>query len=342
MFNKRNIFIASLIAVTVLTVGMVRTPATNAQSSGATGQWCKGVTIDFMTGGNLGSGFADVVYNGAVQATADLGPTTNYIQSNWDINKMITDFQTAVASHPDGIAVMGHPGDDSFKPLIDKAEAAGIIVTSQNTTLDKTEAAWKGSGFGYVGATLYTQGQSVGNEAVSLFGLKAGDEVFVWGLAAQQGRGQRTKGVVDALKAANITVDYLEIDDKTNKDASAGVATFTSFISAHPGIKAVITDHGDLTAQLPVFLAKAGKQPGDIKGAGFDAEPASIKGVQDGWIGFVNDQQEWLQGYLPILQICLTKKYGFSGLHVDTGAGFITKDNVAMVAPLVSAKPEIR
>jgi simple sugar transport system substrate-binding protein len=50
----------------------------------------------------------------------------------------------------------------------------------------------------------------------------------------------------------------------------------------------------------------------------------------------VIDQQEWLQGYLPILQICLTKVYGFSGLDVNTGAGFVNKANVAMIAPLAA------
>jgi len=333
--------IASASLAAAVAVGFLTPAQSNAQGAAAT-QWCKGVNIVFMTGGDLGSGFADVVYNGAVQATADLGPTTQYVGSAWDVNKMITDFKTAAATHPDGIAVMGHPGDDAFKPLIDSAEKAGIIVTSQNTSLDKTEAAYKGVGFGYAGATLYTQGQSVGNEAISQFGLKSGDEVFLWGLESQPGRGQRTKGVDDALKAGGIKVDYLEIDDATQKDISAGIPIFTGFMSGHPNVKAVITDHGDLTASLPKLLQAAGKKPGDVMGAGFDAEPPSIQGIKDGWIGFVNDQQEWLQGYLPILNICLTKKYGFSGLHVDTGAGFITKDNVAMVAPLVAAKPEIR
>jgi simple sugar transport system substrate-binding protein len=37
---------------------------------------------------------------------------------------------------------------------------------------------------------------------------------------------------------------------------------------------------------------------------------------------------------LPILQIALTKVYGFSGLHIDTGAGFVDKSNVDFVAPL--------
>ncbi len=338
MFSKKLVSISSLLLAATMIVGL----SGPAMAQGATGQWCKGVNIVFMTGGDLGSGFADVVYNGAVQATADLGPTTQYVGSAWDVNKMITDFKTAAATHPDGIAVMGHPGDAAFKPLVDDAIKAGIIVTSQNTGLSTLEAAYKGVGFGYSGADLEPQGQSVGNEAISLFGLKSGDEVLVWGLLAQPGRGLRTKGVEEALTAAGVKVDDLAIDDATQKDVSAGIPTFTGFMSGHPNVKAVITDHGDLTALLPKLLQAAGKKPGDIKAGGFDAEPASIQGIKDGWIGFVNDQQEWLQGYLPILNICLTKKFGFSGLHVDTGAGFVTKDNVAMIAPLVAAKPEIR
>ena len=63
--------------------------------------------------------------------------------------------------------------------------------------------------------------------------------------------------------------------------------------------------------------------------------PANVGlGCGGGWTGLVIDQQEWLQGYLPILQICLTKVYGFSGLYINTGAGFVDKSNVEMVAPL--------
>jgi simple sugar transport system substrate-binding protein len=36
----------------------------------------------------------------------------------------------------------------------------------------------------------------------------------------------------------------------------------------------------------------------------------------------------------------LTAKFGFSGLHVDTGAAFVTKANIDLVAPL--AKEAIR
>jgi len=49
----------------------------------------------------------------------------------------------------------------------------------------------------------------------------------------------------------------------------------------------------------------------------------------------VIDQQQYLQGYLAIVQICLTDNYAFSGLHIDTGSGFAHKDNVELLAPLV-------
>jgi simple sugar transport system substrate-binding protein len=332
MFNKRQISIVSLLMLAVFTYGAASPALVNAQAS--TAQWCKGVNIVFFPGGTPGGAFETVVYNGAVQATVDLGPTTQYVWSDWLPDKMITQFKAAEATHPDGIAIMGHPGDEAFTPVVDEAEKAGIIVTHQNTTLPKLEATYKAKGFGYVGADLYPQGQSVGNEAISLFKLQKGDRVMLWGLLSQAGRGERTRGVKDVLEGAGIVVDYLEIDDATQKDVTAGIPTFTGYVSAHPDVKAVITDHGNLTAALPSLLKAAGKKPGDILSGGFDANAATIQGIKDGWIQFTNDQQEWLQGYLPVLQICLTKKYGFSGLHIDTGAGFITKDNVESVAAL--------
>ncbi len=157
---------------------------------------------------------------------------------------------------------------------------------------------------------------------------------MVWGLLSQPARGERTKGVIDALKEAGLTVDYLEIDSATNKDAVAGVPTFAGYVSSHPDVKLIVTDHGGLTATAETYMKAAGKKAGDIRIAGFDLSPATVTAIRGGWTGLVIDQQPWLQGYLPILQIALTKVYGFSGLHINTGAGFVDKANVEFVAPL--------
>ena len=137
-----------------------------------------------------------------------------------------------------------------------------------------------------------------------------------------------------------MTVDYLEIDAATNADPPAGTPTFTGYATSHRDVKLVVTDHGGLTATLETYLKSAGKKPGEVFGAGFDLSPATLAGIRGGWINLVIDQQPWLQGYLPILQICLTKLYGYAGLHIDTGGGFADKGNVEFLAPLV--EKEIR
>ncbi len=308
-------------------------PATQAK-------WCSGVNIVFFPGGTPGGGFETVVYNGAVAAAADTGANVQYVWSDWDPAKMISQFTQAVATKPDGIAVMGHPGDTAFDPLIDDAESKGIIVTSMNTQLPLAQAKYGSKGFGYAGAILYNAGFALGQEAFKRSGLKSGDKAFLWGLLAQAGRGERTKGVKDALEQAGMVVVYQEIDDATNASAAAGVPVFTGIMSANPDIKMVVTDHGNLTGTIQSFLEAAGKKPGDIYAAGFDLSGNAVTAIQGGWLQLVIDQQQYLQGYFGVLQICLTKKYSFSGLQIDTGAGFVSKDNVDVLAALV--KKQVR
>jgi simple sugar transport system substrate-binding protein len=307
-----------------------------APAAAQAGKWCAGTKIVFFPGGPVGGAFAVNVYNGAKQAAADLGANVQYEWSNWDPQTMVSQFKAALATHPDGIAVMGHPGDAALKPWVDKAEKAGIVVTSQNTQLPTLEAKYAADGFGYVGQNLYNSGLLLGKSAVSYYHLKKGDRAMVWGLLSQPTRGLRTKGAIDALKKAGLKVDYIEINSQTNADPTAGVPTFTAYVAAHPDVKLVIIDHGGLTATAQTYMQAAHKKAGSIGIAGFDMSPATVKAIQGGWVGLVLDQQEWLQGYLPILQVCLTHKYHFAGLYIDTGSGIITKQNVGPLVPLVN------
>jgi simple sugar transport system substrate-binding protein len=330
--------IGGLLAAAVLVVAACNSaasPSAGASGAPATGQFCQGTKIVFFPGGTPGGGFETVVYNGAKAAEAAFGPTVTYQWSDWDPNKMITQFQEAVATKPNGIVVMGHPGDDAFDPLIDDARSQGIIVTVMNTELPNAQAKYATVGTGYVGAVLHDAGAALANEAVARGGLKSGDRALVWGLVAQAGRGERTQGILDALEDAGLTVDYLEIDDATNTDPANGVSTFTGYASSHPDLKAIFIDHGNLTSTIPTYMKAANLQPGSIYAAGFDLSPATVQGVKDGYVNLVIDQQQYLQGFLGIEQICLSAKYGFSGLFVNTGGGFADKDNIDVIAPLV-------
>jgi simple sugar transport system substrate-binding protein len=340
--KKFSWLVVSLVVLAVLATSCVvptPTPAPEAAEEEAPAaeaeQLCTGVDIVFFPGGPPGGPFGTVVYNGAVAAASDLDANMEVFWSDWNPEKMVSQFKEAVATNPDGIAIMGHPGDDAFETAVDDARSKGIIVTSQNTTLPRLEERYKGEGFGYVGQELYESGYMLGKEAIRRFELQEGDQAMVWGLLSQPTRGLRTKGAIDALEEAGLTVDYIEIDSATDADATAGTPVFTGYVTSNPDVKLVVTDHGGLTATLETYLKAAGKGPDDIYGIGFDLSPATLEAIRAGWTDLVLDQQPWLQGYLPIVQICLVKKYQFSGLHIDTGSGFAHADNVELLAPLV-------
>ncbi len=294
----------------------------------------EGIDIVFFPGGSEGGPFASVVYRGARAAEYDLGCNVEYVWSGWLPDRMVAQFKDAIARNPDGIAIMGHPGVAAFAPLVDQAREKGIIVTSQNTSLPAIEEKYKETGFGYVGQELYPSGYQLAKGAAQRAGLKSGDKAMVWGLLGQETRGLRTKGAIDALEEMGVEVDYLEISDSINSDASQGTPVITSYIASNPDVKLIIADHGALTATMGTYMRAANKKPGEIYTAGFDLSSATAKAIQDGWVGVVLDQQPWLQGYLPVLQLCLSIKYGFSGLHIDTGAALIDKNNIDFIAPL--------
>jgi len=292
------------------------------------------VSIVFFPGGSEGDSFATVVYNGAVAAAKDMGCKVDYMWSEWQPDKMVSQFKNAIAQQPTAICIMGHPGDAAFAPLVDEARAAGIIVTSQNSSLPLIEEKYKAEGFGYVGQELFASGEMLGKAAILRSGIEAGETAIVWGLKGQEGRGQRTLGVISAFENAGINVAYYEISDAVNADAAQGTSVFAGFIAANPEAKVVVTDHGALTSTVGTYLSAAGKQPGEIYAAGFDLSAASVDAINSGYLGCILDQQPWLQGYLPIVQVCLTAKYGFAGLHIDTGASIIDNANIDIVAPL--------
>jgi len=154
-----------------------------------------GIRVVFFPGGNPGGPFASVVYRGAKAAEEDLGCNVQYIWSGWNPDKMVAQFKDAIALRPDAICIMGHPGVVAFAPLVDQAEARGIIVTSQNTSLPAIEDKYKADGFGYVGQELYPSGVMLAKGAAQRAGLKRGDKAMVWGLIAQETRGLRSKGI---------------------------------------------------------------------------------------------------------------------------------------------------
>ena len=300
----------------------------------------KGLSIWFDTGGPVGGPYNTIVQNGAVQAAADLGCDLKLLYSDWNPEKMIENFKIALAARPDGIVVMGHPGDDAYAPFIQEALDAGVLVTCVDTNLPKLLQKYKSRGFGSIGTDPDVMGTTLANEALARSGLKKGDRTFIWGLKRLEERGRRARAMIRTLEEAGLIVDYIEISPEVDKDTAMGTPIISGYLASHPDCKMMLIDHGALTSQMENFLKAAGIGPDDIFVGGFSLSPATATAIESGYVDLVSEMQPYLLGYLSVAQLVLTKKYGFTGLEIDTGGGLVHKDNIALVAPL--AKKGIR
>lgn len=324
-------------AVTALVLYLGILPAVGGTGPAPLGQ---GVTIWFDTGGPVGGPYNTIVQNGAMQAAADMGCDVRYLYSDWNPEMVVANFKKAVAAEPDGIVLMGLPGDDALAPFIDEAYEKGILVTCVDTNLPGTLNRYQSKGFGFIGTDYDVMGSVLAAEALTRSGLKAGDRAMIWGLKRLEDRGRRARAMIRTLEQAGIKVDYIEISPEVDKDSAMGTPVITGYLAGHPDCTMMLIDHGALTSQMENFLKASGVGPDDIFVGGFSLSPATATAIENGYVDLVSEMQPYLLGYLGVAQIVLSKKYGFTGLTIDTGGGLVHPDNIALVAPL--AKKGIR
>lgn len=294
----------------------------------------KRMKIWFDTGGGPGESYGTVLQNGAAAAAKDLNIDISFVYSDWSAEKMLKNFREGLASKPDGMVVIGVPGDDGYEQLIDQAFEQGTLVTCVDTPLPRLYQKYQNKGLGLIGPDNYNQGKLLAERCIDYFKLQKGEKVFVWGLKSLPGRGRRAQAIIEVFEQAGLQVDYLEISPEANKDATLGAPILTGYLSANKDCKLAVIDHGALTAQAGNALRSAGIEPDAVAVAGFSLSPATAEGIQTGYVDLVSEGQPYLIGYLAVTTLLQTKEAGFGGLVIDTAGGFVTKENIGMIAPL--------
>ncbi len=329
--TKRKISaMRGLAALALASVGVVGA-AQAAEGQALRDKWCSKAHIRFFVGGAEGDAFGTIVYNGARQAAADTGAQVDYVFSGWANEKMTQQLREAVAAHPDGIAMMGHPGEAAILPLAEQAAKAGIKMMYQNVPVP---AAVDKVGGGYVGAQQAPQGHALGVEMVRRFGLKSGDVAIVMLASNDFIRNAREEGTAKALEEAGVKVVRLSSQAEWAADPNLAIPVVTAALQANPTAKAIVYPGGQQLGNAAAYMKAAGKKPGEVINVGFDTSPQIVQMFKDGWVQLAADQQPFQQGYLPILSLCEQIVYGLAPINVDTSAGFVTSENYAAVADL--------
>ena len=328
-------FFAATLLGAVSTLALLTAPVVTTEAT-AQDKWCSGQTIRVFSGGPAGGAFNSIIDRGAMQAAEDTGANVQIVYSDWDFDRMVTQFREAISQAPDGIAMMGHPGDDALMPLAQDADAAGIPVMYMNVDVPDVRARF---GSGYVGATLYDQGRALGTETLRLAGdrIGPGDKAIVMSRWESENRAQRELGLVDVLEEAGIEVIKLQEAEGASADQMLQLPVLTASVLSNPEVKLIGYPGGPWLSAAPVFMDAIGKEPGEIIGVGFDLGQGVMRAFDGGHVLVTSDQQPYLQGYMPVLSLCQQLVYKLGPLNVDTGAGFVTEGNYQDVVPLAEA-----
>jgi simple sugar transport system substrate-binding protein len=320
---------------------------TQAVNIASSGRPCTGQTFAVITHGDNGS-FWSVVYKGAKNAAADYGCKLSEVygsqqqgQAEPDDNAENAQINDAINAHVNGIVVSDH---DSalMNPTLAKAAKAGIPVVLANAGCDPADIAAShalacvGQPEQLAGQTSGQRFKQLGADNVLCVIHQSGQNLLdrCNGIAQGLGVGSTCKSGSAPAKGPACTQLTLSTPNAASNPQQA-VGQVTSYLQSHPGINAV------MTLNNAIGTAVVASHPNNIKVATFDTNAEVLNDIKSGSMSFVVDQQQYLQGYLPIVMLYLYAKHEGNtvgaGTSVPTGPLLVDKTNVAKVQAAIAA-----
>jgi simple sugar transport system substrate-binding protein len=302
--------------------------SSNNQSSGNSAR--ANIKFYVITHGQASDPFWSVVKKGVEQAAHDMGVTAIYegpASGTFDVVAMAHLIDTAVAAHPDGL-VVSIPDPNALGPSIKAAVAAGIPVISINSGSDVAKSLGV---LVHIGQTEEQAGIG-GGQKMGAAGVKhalcVNQEVGNAALAL------RCKGFKEGLAQTGGTVTEIGVTITNPTQTQQSIA---AAIQRDPSIDGILT-LGPTGATPAIKALQSLNKLGQIKLATFDLSSDVLNAIKNGQMLFAIDQQQYLQGYLPIVLLTLYKT-NLNTIANDvllTGPGFVTSANVNQVIQLTA------
>ena len=286
----------------------------------------KKITIKMVTHGQATDPFWSVVSNGAKDAAKDLGISFHYQSpQSFDMVTMSQMIDAVVATEPDGL-ILSVPDIPALRKSIVSASKKNIpiiVINSGSEIMEEVDILT------YVGQSEYEAGMKAGEEM-----LKTGvnNVLCINNEIGNISLDQREQGFRKILIKNNIDVKTVPIDAS---DPSETREVVRAFLSSNKGVDGIMA-LGPLGAIPIVSLLKDIDPQKKISMATFDFTPEIIDGIMDGHIVFALDQQQYLQGYLPIvlMDLYITNKNTPAYKKLETGPSIINIENAQDVLAL--------
>jgi simple sugar transport system substrate-binding protein len=279
------------------------------------------LTIAVITHGS-GDSFWSVAKKGAEKAGEDMGVEVKYSESANDPQKQAQLIDAAVTEKVDGIAVSA-PNPDALRDPLKSATDANIPVITLNS--GQADSADLGA------ITHVGQDESVAGEAAGKRLAEGGGQKLLCVVHEQGNVGleQRCEG---AKQGFGGEVENLQV--KGVEDVSTTLTEIQSKLESDDSVDSVLALNPDIAVAARDAVQGASSE---AKVATFDLSGDVVAAIKNGEIEFAVDQQQYLQGYLPVVFLTLFNENANTvggGLPVLTGPGFVDKNNADTVEKL--------
>jgi simple sugar transport system substrate-binding protein len=236
-----------------------------------------------------------------------------------NVNEMVNAFNSAISAKVDGIAV-ALVDLKAFNGPIAKALDAGIPVVGYNA-----DAADSGR-LAYIGQDLFVSGQEMGKHILDL--VPSGDVALFIATPGSLNIQPRIDGAIDTIKKSGGGVTYHTV--ATGAALPKELSTIDAYWLGHKETKGMFAVDAGSTQATAQVIKKYNLRDKDVKGGGYDLLGPTTQLLAADQIDFTIDQQPYLQGFLPVLELFLYKaSETLTGLaDVNTGLKFLDKKTV--------------
>lgn len=280
--------------------------------------------------------FWQAVQKGFMDACQKIGANCQMVftQTEGSVAEQAANMQAALARQPDAL-LTSIVDDQAFDQILAGACDAGVIVIAVN--VDDSEGAKGNCRAAFIGQGFVPAGYSLG-EAMSDYFPATGPIKAVVGVNApgQNFSEQRAAGVVNFLEAFKAEhpdreISWERIDSAT--DLAVAAERVGAYLNANPDTT-VYFDTGFWGAGVARALRDQGVEPGKILIGGFDLVPEVLREMENGYVQVQVDQQPYMQGFMPVMQVYLASKLGLAPSDIDTGQGIVRADQAAAIMEL--------
>ena len=237
------------------------------------------------------------------------------------VSEMVNAMNAAIAAKADGIAV-AIIDPTAFNAPVQAALSAGIPVLSYNAD---APTASNNARLAYIGQDLFASGVQVGKRIASL--VPSGDIVGFIATPGSLNIQPRIDGIKDILSTIP-SISFTEV--ATGAAVNDELSRIEAYYLGHRSLKGMVAVDAGSTQGTSQIMEKYGLAAKGVHAGGYDLLPKTLQEINSGNLDFTIDQQPYLQGFIPVMQLFLYKLSGGLMAPSDTNTGllFVTKNNV--------------